>query len=98
MRICPNYEVNPIDVAGLYNLEKSLFVMVHLSRMVAPILIYIAIPIAFPEHADSGLLDIVFFSEVRNYNGTFFISRIIEALKKRRLFAFPCSDKPLPQA
>ena len=32
-------------------------VMVHLSRMVAPILIYIAIPIAFPKHADSGLLD-----------------------------------------
>ena len=31
-------------------------VMVHLSRMVAPILIYIAIPIAFPEHADSGFL------------------------------------------
>ena len=27
--------------------------------------------------------DIVFFSEVRNYNGTCFISRIIEALKKR---------------
>ena len=25
MRICPNYEVNPIDVEGLYNLEKSLF-------------------------------------------------------------------------
>lgn len=25
MRVCPNYEVNPIDVAGLYNLEKSLF-------------------------------------------------------------------------
>lgn len=25
MRICPNYQVNPIDVAGLYNLEKSLF-------------------------------------------------------------------------
>lgn len=25
MRICPNYEVNPIDVAGLYELEKSLF-------------------------------------------------------------------------
>ena len=25
MRICPNYEVNPIDVAGLYHLEKSLF-------------------------------------------------------------------------
>jgi len=23
MRICPNYEVNPIDVAGLYHLEKS---------------------------------------------------------------------------
>ena len=32
-------------------------VMVNLSRMVAPILIYIAIPIAFPEHADSALLD-----------------------------------------
>ena len=25
MRICPNYEVNPIDVAGIFNLEKSLF-------------------------------------------------------------------------
>lgn len=25
MRICPNYEVNPIDVAGLYELEKTLF-------------------------------------------------------------------------
>ncbi|WP_303010776.1 mechanosensitive ion channel family protein [uncultured Bacteroides sp.] len=32
-------------------------VMVHLSKMVAPVLIYIAIPIAFPEHADSRLLD-----------------------------------------
>ncbi len=32
-------------------------VMIHISRMVAPILIYIAIPIAFPEHAQSGLLD-----------------------------------------
>lgn len=32
-------------------------VMVHVSRMVAPILIYLAIPIAFPEHADSNLLD-----------------------------------------
>ena len=32
-------------------------VMVNVSRMVAPILIYIAIPIAFPEHADSDLLD-----------------------------------------
>ena len=32
-------------------------VMVHISRMVAPILIYMAIPIAFPEHADSELLD-----------------------------------------
>lgn len=31
--------------------------MVNVSRMVAPILIYIAIPIAFPEHADSDLLD-----------------------------------------
>ncbi len=25
MRVFPNYEVNPIDVEGLYNLEKSLF-------------------------------------------------------------------------
>ena len=32
-------------------------VMVNVSRMVAPILIYIASPIAFPEHADSDLLD-----------------------------------------
>ena len=32
-------------------------VMANVSRMVAPILIYIAIPIAFPEHADSSLLD-----------------------------------------
>ena len=32
-------------------------VMVNISRMVAPILIYISIPIAFPEHADSALLD-----------------------------------------
>ena len=31
--------------------------MVNISRMVAPILIYISIPIAFPEHADSALLD-----------------------------------------
>jgi len=34
-------------------------VMVHLSRMVSPILIYIFIPIAFPEHADSELLDLM---------------------------------------
>lgn len=32
-------------------------VMSNLSRMVAPILIYVAIPVAFPEHADSALLD-----------------------------------------
>ena len=32
-------------------------VMLNISRMVAPILIYISIPIAFPEHADSDLLD-----------------------------------------
>lgn len=25
MRVCPNYEVNPIDVSGLYNLELVLF-------------------------------------------------------------------------
>lgn len=34
-------------------------VTVHISRMVAPILIYIAIPIAFPEHVDSNLLDLL---------------------------------------
>ncbi len=33
-------------------------VLTHVSNMVAPILIYIAIPIAFPEHTDSGLLDL----------------------------------------
>lgn len=32
-------------------------VMVHISRMVAPILIYMTIPIAFPEHVNSDLLD-----------------------------------------
>lgn len=32
-------------------------VMIHISRMVAPILIYVAIPIAFPEHGESELLD-----------------------------------------
>ncbi len=32
-------------------------VMVHVSRMVAPILIYLAVPIAFPEHTDSIWLD-----------------------------------------
>lgn len=34
-------------------------VMVHISRMVAPILIYIAIPMAFPEHTDSAFLDLL---------------------------------------
>ena len=34
-------------------------VMVHVSRMVAPILIYVAIPIAFPGHTDSVWLDIL---------------------------------------
>ena len=32
-------------------------VMIHISRMVAPIFIYLAIPLAFPEHAESGVLD-----------------------------------------
>lgn len=32
-------------------------VMSNLSKMVAPVLIYVAIPIAFPEHVDSALLD-----------------------------------------
>lgn len=32
-------------------------VMVHVSRMVAPIVIYLVIPIAFPDHGDSELLD-----------------------------------------
>lgn len=34
-------------------------VMVHISRMIAPILIYIAIPMAFPEHTDSAFLDLL---------------------------------------
>lgn len=34
-------------------------VMVHISRMVAPVLIYIAIPMAFPEHTDSAFLDLL---------------------------------------
>ena len=36
MRICPNYEVNPIDVAGLYNLEKSLFGVMDNGLLVTP--------------------------------------------------------------
>ena len=34
-------------------------VMVHLSRMVAPIVIYIAVPLAYPDHSDSVALDIL---------------------------------------
>ena len=34
-------------------------VMIHLSRIVAPVFIYFAIPLAFPAHADSALLDIL---------------------------------------
>ena len=36
MRICPNYEVNPIDVEGLYNLEKSLFGVMDNGVLVTP--------------------------------------------------------------
>lgn len=36
MRICPNYEVNPIDVAGLYNAEKSLFGVMDGGMLVTP--------------------------------------------------------------
>ena len=36
MRICPNYEVNPIDVVGLYNLEKSLFGVMNNGLLVTP--------------------------------------------------------------
>lgn len=36
MRICPNYEVNPIDVAGLYNLEKYLFGIMDDGLLVTP--------------------------------------------------------------
>ena len=35
-RICPNYEVNPIDVEGLYNLEKSLFGVMDNGVLVTP--------------------------------------------------------------
>lgn len=34
-------------------------VMVHVSRIVAPVLIYLAIPIAFPEHGNSVWLDVL---------------------------------------
>ena len=37
MRICPNYEVNPIDVAGLYHLEKSLFGVMDNGLLVTPL-------------------------------------------------------------
>lgn len=36
MRVCPNYEVNPIDVAGLYHLEKSLFGVMDGGLLVTP--------------------------------------------------------------
>ena len=36
MRICPNYEVNPIDLAGLYNLEKSLFGVMDNGILITP--------------------------------------------------------------
>ena len=36
MRICPNYQVNPIDVAGLYNAEKSLFGVMDGGVLVTP--------------------------------------------------------------
>ena len=36
MRVCPNYEVNPIDVAGLYNLEKSWFGVADQGTLMTP--------------------------------------------------------------
>ena len=36
MRICPNYMVNPIDVEGLYNAEKSLFGVMDGGVLVTP--------------------------------------------------------------
>ena len=36
MRVCPNYEVNPIDVAGLYNLEKAWFGVVDKGVLMTP--------------------------------------------------------------
>lgn len=42
MRICPNYEVNPIDVAGLYNLEKSLFGVTDGGLLITPCEYFVA--------------------------------------------------------
>ena len=36
MKIVPNYEVNPIDVAGLYSAEKSLFGISSVSGLLTP--------------------------------------------------------------
>lgn len=36
MRVYPNYEVNPIDVEGLYKLEKSLFGISHEGNILTP--------------------------------------------------------------
>ncbi|ERI85220.1 PAP2 family protein [Bacteroides pyogenes F0041] len=36
MRIWPNYEVNPVDVAGLYHLEKSLFGITYQGDLLIP--------------------------------------------------------------
>lgn len=36
MRLCPNYEVNPIDVSGLYNTEKRLFGITTAAGVLTP--------------------------------------------------------------
>ena len=36
MRICPNYEVNPIDVAGLYHAEQALFGIMENGNLITP--------------------------------------------------------------
>lgn len=36
MRLLPNYEVNPIDVSGLYNAEKSLFGITTAAGVITP--------------------------------------------------------------
>lgn len=72
-------------------------VMIHASRMVAPIIIYLAIPIAFPEHADDGLLDFLRRLCMIYILATFlrFISALLTALYHVSSQKEQYKDKPL---
>ena len=72
-------------------------VMVHVSRMVAPVLIYVAIPIAFPDHADSVWLGIlrrvclIYITVVALRFITVFLAAVYHVYSEKEQFR----DKPL---